>query len=89
MTESIGHNSEAPAGFAKDQLRTFVERIERLEEEIKAINDDKKDIFAEAKANGFDVKALKAVIAMRRQDADARREHETIVDLYASALGIV
>jgi len=85
----IGDNSgEAPAGFAKDQLKSVIERIERLDEEIKAINSDKRDVFAEAKANGFDVKAIKTILAIRRQDADERREHDTIVELYASALGI-
>ena len=85
----IGHNSDAPAGFAKEHLKQFVERIERMDEEIKALNSDKRDIFAEAKANGFDVKALKAILAIRRQDDDTRREHDTIVEIYAQALGII
>lgn len=85
----IGHNSDAPAGFAKEQLKQLIERIERLDEEIKALNADKRDIFAEAKANGFCPKALKTIITIRRQDEDARREHETVVELYAQALGIV
>lgn len=78
-----------PAGFAKEQLRSFIERIERMEEEIKALNADKRDIFAEAKGTGFDVKALKTILQIRRQDADARAEHEAIVDLYMSALGML
>lgn len=87
---SIGDNSgEAPAGFAKEQLQSYIERAERLDEEIKALNADKRDVFAEAKGNGFDVKAIKAILAIRRQDADERKEHETIVELYASALGII
>lgn len=73
--------------FARDQLRAFVERIEKLEEEVKAINDDKRDVYGEAKANGFDVKALKAVIAYRRKDAAQREEHEAIVETYLHALG--
>ena len=85
----IGHNSDAPAGFAKEHLKQFVERIERMDEEIKELNSDKRDIFAEAKANGFDVKALKSILAIRRQDDDTRREHDTIVELYAQALGII
>lgn len=85
----IGHNSDAPAGFAKDQLRSFVERVERLEEEIKALNSDKRDIFAEAKSNGFDVDAIKAILKIRRQDADERHEHDAIVELYAQALGMM
>lgn len=85
----IGDNSgEAPAGFASEQLRSFIERVERLDEEIKGLNADKRDIFAEAKANGFDVKAIKTILAIRRQDADERKEHDAIVELYASALGI-
>lgn len=89
MTGMGDNSGEAPAGFAKEQLKSFIERVERLEEEIKAINSDKRDIFAEAKANGFDVKALKTILQIRRQDADERREHETIVELYAQALGIL
>lgn len=92
MPAEIGHNSgkatEAPAGFAKDQLKSFIERIERLEEEKKAIADDIKDVFAEAKANGFDVKALRAILKIRKQDADERKEHEAIVELYLQALGL-
>ncbi|QRG09550.1 DUF2312 domain-containing protein [Xanthobacter dioxanivorans] len=80
--------SDAPAGFAKEQLKSFIERIERLEEEKKAIADDIKDVFAEAKANGFDVKALRAILKIRKEDVDERKEHEAIVDLYLQALGI-
>ncbi|MBS7545090.1 DUF2312 domain-containing protein [Ancylobacter oerskovii] len=80
--------SDAAAGFAKEQLRSFVERIERMDEEIRALNADKRDIYAEAKGNGFDVKALKTIVAMRRQDADTRAEREAIVDLYLQALGM-
>jgi len=80
--------SDAPAGFAKEQLKSFIERVERLEEEKKAIADDIKDVFAEAKANGFDVKALRAILKIRKEDVDERKEHEAIVDLYMQALGI-
>ncbi|ALK07853.1 DUF2312 domain-containing protein [Blastochloris viridis] len=75
--------------FAKDQLKAIVERIERLEEEKKAIADDIKDVFAEAKANGFDVKALKEILKLRKQDRDERQEHEAIVELYMVALGMI
>ncbi len=81
--------ADGPAGFAKEQLKSFIERIERLEEEKKAIADDIKDVFAEAKANGFDVKALRSIIKIRKEDADERKEHEAIVDLYLQALGII
>ncbi len=80
--------SDAPAGFAKEQLKSFIERIERLEEEKKAISDDIKDVFAEAKANGFDVKALRTILKLRKEDEDERKEHDAIVELYCQALGI-
>ena len=81
--------SAAAAGFAEEQLKSFIERIERLEEEKKAIADDIKDVFAEAKGTGFDVGALKEILKIRKQDADQRAEHEAIVDLYLQALGMV
>jgi len=77
------------AGLAKEQLKSFIERIERLEEEKKTIADDIKDVFAEAKGNGFDTKALRAILRMRREDPDERAEHEAIVDLYMQALGMI
>ena len=80
--------SDAAAGFAKEQLKSFIERIERLEEEKKAISDDIKDVFAEAKANGFDVKALRTILKLRKEDEDERKEHDAIVELYCQALGI-
>jgi uncharacterized protein (UPF0335 family) len=75
--------------FAKDHLKAFVERIERLEEEKKALSDDIRDVYAEAKSTGFDVKALRAVVRMRKQDADERKEHEAILDTYLHALGML
>jgi uncharacterized protein (UPF0335 family) len=81
---------EQPATrFAKDQLKAFVERVERLEEEKKAIADDIRDVFAEAKGNGFDVKALRQVIKLRKQDANERREQEAILETYLHALGML
>jgi uncharacterized protein (UPF0335 family) len=73
---------------AQDQLRAFVERIERLEEEKKAIADDIKEIYAEAKGNGFDTKVLRQVIRIRKQDRSERLEQEAILELYLSALGM-
>jgi uncharacterized protein (UPF0335 family) len=70
-----------------DQLKSIVERIERLEEEKKTIADDIKAVYAEAKANGYDVKVLRRVIAIRKQDADQRAEFEAILDLYLQAVG--
>jgi uncharacterized protein (UPF0335 family) len=81
--------SEAAHRFAKDQLKAFVERIERLEEEKKAIADDIRDVYAEAKGNGFDVKALRSIIRLRKQDTDERREQETILETYMHALGMI
>jgi uncharacterized protein (UPF0335 family) len=81
----IGHNiDKATAG----QLKAFIERIERLEEELKSINLDKRDVYTEAKANGFDPKVLKRVIALRRQDQNERKEQEEILSLYLNALGM-
>lgn len=85
-----GHNSGADVhGIARDQLKAFVERIERLEEENKAINDDKKDVYGEAKSMGYDVKILKKVIAIRRKDKDQRLEEQAILDTYLAALGML
>ena len=75
--------------FAKDQLRSIVERIERLEEEKQSISGDIQDVYLEAKGNGFDVKALRTIVRMRRQDAGERREQETILETYMIALGML
>ncbi len=80
---------KAATRFAKDHLKAFVERIERLEEEKKAIADDIRDVYAEAKGTGFDVKALRTIVRLRKQDADERREHETILETYMHALGML
>ncbi|WP_319775067.1 DUF2312 domain-containing protein [Breoghania sp.] len=76
-------------GVAADQLRAFVERIERLEEEKKAISDDVKDVYGEAKAMGFDVKILRQVVRLRKQEPHEREEQEAILDLYLHALGML
>ena len=90
MSNVAAVKPEPPAiRFAKDHLKAFVERIERLEEEKKAIADDVRDVYAEAKANGFDTKALRAIVRLRKQDADERREHETILETYMHALGMI
>jgi uncharacterized protein (UPF0335 family) len=80
---------DAPQRFAKDQLKAFIERIERLAEEKKAIGDDIADIYREAKANGFDKKALATVVRIRAQDINERKEHEAIVETYLHALGML
>ena len=73
---------------AQDQIKAFVERIERMEEEKKAIADDIKEIFAEAKGNGFDTKVLRQVVRIRKQDRSERMEQEALLDLYMTALGM-
>jgi uncharacterized protein (UPF0335 family) len=78
----IGHNS-----VDGGHLKSFIERIERMEEEKKAIAEDIKDIYAEAKGNGYDAKIMRKIVAMRKQDETKRREEEEILDLYLSALG--
>lgn len=75
-------------GIARDQLRAFVERIERLEEEKKTIADDIKDVYGEAKGMGFDTAILRKVIALRRKDEQERLEEEAILDTYLTALGM-
>lgn len=84
----VGHNS-APARFAKDQLKSYVERVEKLEEEKKAIADDIKDVIAEAKANGYDGAAIRTLVRERKVDPKKREEREAIMDTYRSALGML
>uniref|UniRef100_A0A7C1SHE7 UPF0335 protein ENP70_06810 n=1 Tax=Agrobacterium albertimagni TaxID=147266 RepID=A0A7C1SHE7_9HYPH len=74
---------------ARDQLRAFVERIERLEEEKKTIADDISDVYGEAKAMGFDSKILKKVIALRKKDDQERMEEDLVLDTYLHALGMI
>lgn len=78
----------ADNGIARDQLRAFIERIERLEEEKKAISDDIKEVYAEAKGSGFDTKAMREIVRIRKQDRNERAEQEAILDLYMHALGM-
>ncbi|MGX1198829.1 DUF2312 domain-containing protein [Parvibaculum sp. MBR-TMA-1.3b-4.2] len=76
-------------GVAQDQLRSIVERIERLEEEKAAIANDIKEVYAEAKGNGFDTKTLRQVVRLRKQDKAERQEQEAVLELYMHALGMV
>ncbi len=80
--------SEPSTSVAADQLKSFVERIERLGEEKQTISDDINDVYAEAKANGYDVKILRDVIRIRKQDKSEREEQEAILELYLQALGM-
>ena len=73
-------------GIAGDRIRSFVERIEHLDEEILGLTEGKKEVFAEAKGEGFDVKILKEIIKIRKQDKDERDEQETLLDLYMQAM---
>lgn len=73
---------------AADQLRLFIERIERLEEEKKGIADDVKDVYAEAKANGYDTKTMRKIIALRKMETHARQEAEALLETYKAALGM-
>jgi len=73
-------------GIAGDRIRSFVERIEHIDEEIKALNEGKKEVLSEAKGEGFDVKVLKEILRLREQDKDERDEHESLLDLYLRAM---
>ena len=81
------HETTEVGGIAVERLRSIVERIERLEEEKKALSSDIKDIFTEAKSAGFDVKVLRAVIRLRQQEPAEVEEQETLLELYRRALG--
>lgn len=76
-------------GIAADALRSYIERIERLEEEKKALADDIKDIYAEAKSTGFDVKIIRQIVRLRKMDENDRQEQEALLDLYTHALGMI
>lgn len=86
---SDDQNRSNDKGLGRDQLRGLVERIERLEEEKSAIADDIKEVYGEAKGTGFDVKAMRQIVKMRKMDASDRMEQEAILDTYLHALGMV
>lgn len=89
MTE-VGHNSNKPrpGGVAVAQLKAIIARVEKLEEEKAGLAADIRDIFAEAKGNGFDVKAIRTILKLRKMDASERQEAETTLDTYMRALGM-
>lgn len=89
-TESRARQEADPdvGGIASERLRSIVERHERLEEEVKALRGDQKDILAEAKSAGFDVKVVRTLIALRKKDPAEAEEQETLLDLYKRALGM-
>jgi uncharacterized protein (UPF0335 family) len=74
--------------ISAEQLRLFIERIERLEEEKRGIGDDIKDVYAEAKGTGFDVKTMRAIVRLRRMDKNARDENDALLETYRNALGL-
>ena len=88
-TAAAEKNEQTAHRFAKDQLKAIIERIERLEEEKKATSDDIRDVYAEAKGNGFDVKALRTIVRLRKQDVNERNEHQAILETYMHALGML
>ena len=78
----------AEGNVAADQLRLFIERIERLEEEKKGIADDVRDVYAEAKSNGYDTKTMRKLVALRRMETHVRQEADALLDTYRNALGL-
>jgi uncharacterized protein (UPF0335 family) len=88
MARPVSEDELKTGGVATDRLRSLVERIERLEEERKALSSDIKDIYAEAKSAGFDVKVLRQLIRIRKQEAAEVEELETLLDVYRRALGM-
>ncbi len=88
MAKSVSEEEIKSGGVAVDRLRSLVERIERLEEERKALSSDIKDIYGEAKSAGFDPKVLKQLIRIRKQEAAEVEEQETMLDIYRRALGM-
>lgn len=94
MTPASGHNTgiakEEPATkFAKDQLRSIIERVERVEADMRERSEDRKEIYLEAKSAGFDLPSLRAIVRMRREDAAKRAEREAIIEVYKDNLGIM
>jgi uncharacterized protein (UPF0335 family) len=75
-----------PVGIPGDRILSFIERIEQIDEELKALNEGKKEVFSEAKGEGYDVKVLKEVLRLRKQDQDERDEQESLIDLYLRAI---
>ena len=74
------------AGIPGDRIRLFIERVEHIDDEIKVLNEGKKEVFTEAKGEGFDVKVLKEILRLRKQDKDERDEQESLLDLYLRAM---
>ena len=88
MNETVTEPNTDVGGIAADRLRSIIERVERLEEERKALAGDIKDIFQEAKSAGFDVKVIRQIISLRKKEPAEVEEQETLLDLYRRALGM-
>ena len=89
MATAAAVKDEAAAHrFAKDHLKAFVERVERLEEEKKALSDDIRDVYAEAKANGYDTKTMRAIVRLRKMETHTRQEQDAVLETYRQALGL-
>lgn len=88
VAETRAKVKESGPAVARDQLRSLIERIERLEEDKKSIGDDIKDVYAEAKGTGFDTKAIRKIIARRKKDAQELAEEDAVLDTYLAALGM-
>ena len=92
MADNVTHlktdNAKDLNGVSGQRLKSYLERVERLEEEKKGLADDIKDIYAEAKGFGFDVKTLRQIVRLRKMDAEKRREADQMLELYMSALGM-
>lgn len=89
LKEETSEDASGPQTVAAGQLRAFIERIESVEEDIAAYSDDRKEIYAEAKAMGFSTKAIRTLVKLRKMDQAERQEQESILDLYKAALGMV
>ena len=83
-----GHGHMSEDNVAAEQLRLFIERIERLEEEKKGIADDIKDVYAESKSNGYDTKTMRKIVALRRMESHQRQEADALLETYRTALGL-
>jgi uncharacterized protein (UPF0335 family) len=86
--EKNGTSSRSSGNVAADQLRLFIERIERIEEDISGLSDDRKDVYGEAKSTGFDTKTMRKVIALRKLDPFARQEADALLETYRASLGL-
>lgn len=89
MSEAAVSKKTKAGPISADRLKSFIERIEKLNEELKAISGDVKDVYSEAKGVGYDVKTMRSIVKLREMDASDRAEAETLLDVYKNALGLV